>query len=283
MPPLIDTAHTPNHSTDVAGATTTREPKITNPGGRYHRASLIEPSQSGYVHIAAQIDPPTRPGPAPATRARNEALARLSRERARLAQQHPDWSVELFRAVGFPPLDSLPIPERYRSAAAFYDVIVLVKTTTTAELPSLSEDAAYQAMLDVLEQRARSVTITQARNARRIADVPPEHKLHLFNHFLAEDAGALDVWDYVAGWYEQEMRLKNSEVLAPIDPHSTPFAFINHASWNMTLARFITRQLTRPSFRTFVLANLRDNDIGSLPYLYRHLPGESRWITNNSG
>jgi hypothetical protein len=43
----------------------------------------------------------------------------------------------------------------------------------------------------------------------------------------------------------------------------------------MTLPRFIARQLTRPSFRTFVLANLRDNDIGSLPYLYRHLDGAS--------
>jgi hypothetical protein len=273
MTPRIDTLSPTDLTNDVAGMTSVREAKITNPGGRYHRASLVEPSHSGYVHIAAQIDPPTRPGPARATRARNEALGRLSRERSRLAQQHPDWDVDLFRAVGFPPLDSLPIPERYRSAAAFYDVIVLVKTTTTTELPSLSEDAAYQAMLHALDQHARSVTITQARNARRIADVPSEEKLHLFNHFLAEDAGALDVWDYVAGWYQQEMRLKNSEVLAPIDAHSTPFAFINHASWNMTLPRFIARQLSRPSFRTFVLANLRDNDIGSLPYLYRHLDG----------
>jgi hypothetical protein len=260
-----------------------RETRITNPGGRYHHASLIEPSHSGYVHIAAQIDPPARPGPARPTRARNEALAQLGRERGRLAHHHPDWRVDLFRAVGFPPLDSLPIPERYRSAAAFYDVIVLIKTTSTAELPTLSADAAYQAMLDILDQRARSVTITEARNARRIADVPSEQKLHLFNHFLAEDAGALDVWDYVAGWYQQEMRLTNSEVLAPIDPHSTPFAFINHASWNMALARFISRQLSRPSFRSFVLANLRDNEIGSLPYLYRRVDGASRWITNNSG
>jgi hypothetical protein len=249
------------------------ETKITNPGERYHRASLIEPSPSGYVHLAAQIDPPTRPGPARPTRARKEALAELGRERARLAQQHPGWTVDLFRAVGFPPLDALPIPERYRNAAALYDVIVLIKTTTTEELPSLSEDAAYQAMLDVLDRRAVSVTITRARSARRIADVPSEQKLHLFNHFLAEDGGALDVWDYVAGWYQQEMRLTNSEVLAPIDPAGTPFAFINHASWNMTLARFISRQLSRPSFRSFVVANLRDNDIGSLPYLYRHVDG----------
>ena len=55
-----------------------RETKITNPGERYHRASLIEPSHSGYVHIAAQIDPPTRPGPARPTRARDEALAAMS-------------------------------------------------------------------------------------------------------------------------------------------------------------------------------------------------------------
>jgi hypothetical protein len=252
-----------------------QEIKITNPGERYHRASLIEPSPSGYVHIAAEIDPPSRPGPAGPTRARNDALAELSHAGSRLVEQHPRWKIELFRAVGFPPLDALPIPERYRSAAAFYDVIVLITTGNTAELRSLPEDPAYQAVLNLLEQRGGRVTITRARNARRIADVPPDEKLHLFNHFLADDGGALEVWDYLAGWYQQEMRLRNSEVLAPIDPDSTPFAFINHASWNMTLPRFISRQLARRSFRDFVLTNLRDNNIGSLPFLYRHHNGTS--------
>jgi hypothetical protein len=249
--------------------TSVRSATITNPGQRYHRASLVEPSRSGYVHIAAQIDPPSRPGPAIPSRARNETLGLLSRSRSRLVQEHPEWEVDLFRAVGFPPLDTLPIPERYRSVAAFYDVVVLIKTADTAELSSLSEDAAYQALLEVLHRQASSVTLTEARNARRIADVPSNQRLHLFNHFLAEDLGALDVWDYVAGWYQQEMRLTNSEVLAPIEPDSTPFAFINHAGWNMSLPRFIARQLSRRSFRSFVIANLRDNEIGSLPYLYR--------------
>jgi len=237
-----------------------RETKITNPGERYHRASLIEPSHSGYVHIAAQIDPPSRPGPARPTRARNEALARLSLERSRLTQRHPDWSVDVFRAFGFPPLDALPMPERYRSLAALYDVTVLIKTPTTA-------------VLGVLDQRARSPTITSARNARRIADVPAAAQLHLFNHFFAEDHSALDVWDYMAGWYQQEMGLRNSEVLAPIEPDSTPFAFINHASWDIGLARFVSRQLSRRSFRSFVIANLRDNNIGALPFLYRRHNG----------
>ena len=249
------------------------ETKITNPGERYHRASLIEPSHSGYVHIAAQIDPPSRPGPARPTRARNEALARLSLERSRLTQRHPDWSVDVFRAFGFPPLDALPMPERYRSLAALYDVTVLIKTPTTAELSPISKDAAYQAVLGVLDQRARSPTITSARNARRIADVPAAAQLHLFNHFFAEDHSALDVWDYMAGWYQQEMGLRNSEVLAPIEPDSTPFAFINHASWDIGLARFVSRQLSRRSFRSFVIANLRDNNIGALPFLYRRHNG----------
>jgi hypothetical protein len=48
----------------------------------------------------------------------------------------------------------------------------------------------------------------------------------------------------------------------------------------MALARFISRQLSRRSFRSFVIANLRDNEIGSLPYLYRHVDGASRSITN---
>jgi hypothetical protein len=50
-------------------------------------------------------------------------------------------------------------------------------------------------------------------------------------------------------------------------------AFINHASWNMSLPRFISRQLSRRTFRSFVIANLRGNEIGSLPYLYRHHNG----------
>jgi hypothetical protein len=253
--------------------TSVREVKITNPGERYHRAWLIKPRESGYVHIAAQIDPPGRPGPARPSRARNAALTLLGRERSHLAQEHSGWDVDLFRAIGFPPLDALPIPERYRSMAEFYDVILLIKTSETAELMSLCEDPAYQAMLEVLDQHARSVTITRARNARRIADVPSSERLHLFNHFMADDTSALDVWDYVAGWYQQEMQLTNSEVLVPIEPDSTPFAFINHASWNMSLARFISRQFSRRGFRSFVIANLRDNEIGSLPYLYRHHNG----------
>jgi hypothetical protein len=65
------------------------------------------------------------------------------------------------------------------------------------------------------------------------------------------------------------MGLTNSEVLAPIEPETTPLAFINHANWSLPLAQFIQRQPSRRAFRRFVVANLRANAAGALPYLHR--------------
>ena len=86
---------------------------------------------------------------------------------------------------------------------------------------------------------------------------------------LPRSRHALDVWDYVAGWYQLEMRLRNSEVLAPIDPSSTRSRSSTMRAGTWRFQRSISRQPSRLSFRTFVIANLRDNDIGSLPFLYR--------------
>ena len=105
------------------------------------------------------------------------------------------------------------------------------------------------------------MTITLARNARRIADVPAGGKPHPFNR----------VWEYLAGSYQQEMGLRNSDGLTPIQPDGAPLAFIRHVRWNMLLPRFISRHCR--SFRSFVIAKLRENDIGSIPYLYRQHNG----------
>jgi hypothetical protein len=243
-------------------------PVIINTGARYRPARLAEPSATGYLHLAAEIDPPSAPGPVRSSPTRNEALAQLSHRRQALASR-PATTVELYRAAMFPPLSALAIPERYQHDVARFDVIVLIKTAAVGDLPSVEEDLAYRGVLDALHQHARKVTITRARSARRIADVGPGDRLHLFNHFLTDNPAALDVWDYLAGWYQQEMGLTNSEVMAPLDSGTSPFAFINHASWNISLPGFVSRQLTRRSFRTFVTANLRANDMSSLPYLYR--------------
>jgi hypothetical protein len=252
-----------------------QEPRIVNPGDRYQPAALVEPSPSGYVHIAAEIDPPRRPGPAGSRPKRTRALAGIGPSVRDLADGSRTLSAGLFAVAGFTPQ---PIPEGYRDAVGRYDVIVLIKAATVADLPAVTADPAYRRLLEVLNSHARRVTVTQARNARRIGDVPAAGRLHLFNHFLTANDTALAVWDYLAGWYQQETGLTNSEVMAPVEPDSTPFAFINHASWDMSMVRFAALQVLRRSFRSFVIANMRANGMSSLPYLYHpyHHGGQDR-------
>ena len=76
---------------------------------------------------------------------------------------------------------------------------------------------------------------------------------------------ALQLWDYLAGWYAAETGLDNSTLLEPIG--EADYVFVNHARWDSSLPRFLLRQLTKPSFRTYVLANLRANRTVAMPIL----------------
>jgi hypothetical protein len=68
------------------------------------------------------------------------------------------------------------------------------------------------------------------------------------------------------------MGLTNSELIAPLAPRTTQFAFINHASWNLTLAQFTERMSRRRESQRFVLTNLHGIPFGALPVLYRPIP-----------
>ena len=47
------------------------------------------------------------------------------------------------------------------------------------------------------------------------------------------------------------------------------YVFVNHARWDDSLPRFMVRQMAKPSFFTYMLANLRANRTGAMPVLYR--------------
>jgi hypothetical protein len=46
------------------------------------------------------------------------------------------------------------------------------------------------------------------------------------------------------------------------------YVFVNHARWDISLPRFAVRQLSKPSFYRYVLANLRANRTAAMPILY---------------
>jgi hypothetical protein len=84
----------------------------------------------------------------------------------------------------------------------------------------------------------------------------------------AEDPGvALDLWDYLAGWYAAETGMNNSTLLGPVS--TADYVFINHARWDLPLPVFTAKIFGKRTFRSYVLASLRANHTAAMPILYR--------------
>jgi len=106
---------------------------------------------------------------------------------------------------------------------------------------------------------------------RRVGDVDKSRPgQFLFNYFVGDDPGlAVELWDYLAGWYEAETGLDNSTLLAPIEGEKSDYVMINHARWDGSLPLFAARQLPKKTFRSYMLANLTAHHIAAMPVLYR--------------
>jgi hypothetical protein len=241
--------------------------QLVNPQPRYAKVTLIQPPPLGYIHVAATVDPPRGRAPFPGRSPRKAAL--LTRLRALASQLARLGTVEtatVYRAVLVaPPAGSAKqAPHRAR-----HDVVVLVETTSPAVLDQVQATEPYQLLVEAVTEAATDVHVMPARCPKRVGDVDKTRQgLFLFNYFVADDAAvALQLWDYLAGWYAAETGLENSTLLEPLG--EADYVFVNHARWDHSLPRFLLRQLTKPSFRTFVLANLQANRTGAMPILYR--------------
>jgi len=76
-----------------------------------------------------------------------------------------------------------------------------------------------------------------ARNVRRVGDVDKSRPgQFLFNYFAGDDPGlAVELWDYLAGWYEAETGLDNSTLLVPLEGEKSDYVMINYARWDHSL------------------------------------------------
>ena len=239
---------------------------LVNAKPRYRPATLLEPPPTGYILLSAEVEPPGRapfPGRSPS---RTALLSRLRGLAGRLEQVDAVTKATVYRAAVAPPVAG------YAKTAAHparYDVIVLVETTSPAELADVEASEAGKELMEELDGAAAYVDVMRARCVKRIGDVDKTRPgVFLFNYFVAEDpALALELWHHLAGWYMSETGLDNSTLLQPLD--STNYAFVNHARWDHGLPRLFLQQMTKPSFFTFVKANLDRHKTGSMPVLCR--------------
>lgn len=240
---------------------------IVNPHPKYPQVGLIEPPPTGYLLLAAVVEPPLGRTPFPRRTPRKAALlSELKAQAARLERLETVSKATVYRAALIPPVN--PDAQRMAAHPARYDVVVLTETATVDAIGEVEASPDYQKLHDTITAAAREEYLMPARCLRRVADVDKTRQgLFLFNFFVAGDpAVALGLWDHLAAWYTVETGLDNSTLLSPIGP--ADYVFVNHARWDMSLPRFTVTQFGKRSFYTYVLANLRANRVASMPILY---------------
>jgi hypothetical protein len=241
--------------------------QILGPQARYPRARLVDPPSRGYLHLGAVVEPPR--GRAPVTRTSSTKAALLDRLKSLARQAEQVEAVEkvtVFKAVVLPP--AFGYAKRPDVHQARYDVVALLKTSSPDDLGKAQASEAYQALHDAMAGAARDQCVLAARCAKSLGDVDKTRPgLFSFNYFVADDVDvALELWEWLTGWYVAETGLDNSALLQPIG--DADYAFVNHARWDYGLGRFLLRQFAKPSFRSYVQTNLLVNRTGAMPGLY---------------
>ncbi|MGH7919336.1 MAG: hypothetical protein ACREQM_05240 [Candidatus Dormibacteraceae bacterium] len=244
------------------------EPKIVNANPRWPVPALRTPLPYGYLYLGATVAPPPQPGPPlPRRSARRTALlGRLKSLATELERLEPVRQVTVFRAVMVPPVqDDTDRPVH----PARFDVALLIETVTPETTKDVQASESYRRLVYAVDEAASSRHVMAARCGRLIGDVDRTRPgLFLFNHFTTERPQvALELWEHLAGWYLAETGLDNSTLLEPIG--DADYVFVNHARWDVSLPRLAMEQFVKPSFRSYVLANLRANRTVAMPVLYR--------------
>jgi hypothetical protein len=239
--------------------------QLMNQESKYAPPRFVEPPPYGYVHLGAVVEPPKGRAPFPAnSRRKKELLRRLASLAVKLGQHPEVVRATVYRARLIPPIGG-------PGTGASFDVAVLVETTSPATLDIVCASQAYGEIFTTLKAASSRLHIMRATCIRSIHDVAKNRRgTYLFNHFVTEldvdDAVAL--WEQLAGWYAVETNLDNSTLLAPTSGDSN-FVFVNHARWDHGLAWVMLKQLTKRTFRTYVLANLKANRTTAMPVLYQ--------------
>jgi hypothetical protein len=212
--------------------------RIVNPQPNYPPVKLIEPAPLGYLHVAAVVDPPRGripfPGNSPQKAALLTRLTSLVRQLERLSTVE---KATVYRAILIAPPSGYA--KQQPTQLARYDVVVLIETTSPEVTGEVQTVEPYKLLVAAVQDAARDVHMMAARCVKRVADVDKTRQgLFLFNYFVADDAAvALQLWDYLAGWYAVETGLRTSTVLEPLG--DADYVFVNHARWDHSVPRFM--------------------------------------------
>ena len=243
------------------------ELQVVNADVSYEKVSLINTTDSGYIHVAAEVD--RRPPFLPASQIKRTLLRVCKRLCETLERRADVKSAVTFKALLIPPGRGDFLKQRPNVHVARFDVAVLIETSGMESARALREESTFIELEKRVRDASRHVHIITASNARRIGPVDHERNgVFLFNYFYADDTDQnLAVWEYTAGWFEQETGLDNSTLLLPAEGEASEYPIVNHCRWNH-LWDIVPSLLFKSSFRSYVLDNFEANRTAAIPILY---------------
>jgi hypothetical protein len=237
--------------------------------GNFSKAHLISPLTNGYVLLAAVVDRRTFFG----FFLESTQKRRLIRALAPLVKSIAGGGIEeatLLKAFLVPPGRGAYLKRRPDAKIAYFDLAILVRTKSVETAGRLLESENFKDILDTVKSFSREFYTMLGNNVRRIGTVDHRHQgVFLFNFFFAaSDKQNLDVFDYTAGWFQDETGLDNSELMRPLMQEGAQYTLINHARWSR-LTDILPSLLFKPSFSRYVLKHFEVNRTAAIPILYR--------------
>jgi hypothetical protein len=237
-------------------------------GRSFPEVRLIEPTTSGYLLVAAQVD--RRPMFLPNSRTKRRLLHRVKGLLAGLCADERVVEAAAFDGLLAPPGRGQLLKDRPGVPVARFDLAVLVETVSPAAAADLEGEPAWKELVTPIEAASRRSYHLRGHNVRRMG--PVDHRrqgVFLFNYFYADRTDLnLAAWQYTAGWFADQTGLDNSTVLLPDDTSEPRYRLINHARWDRL--RDVLPALTlKRSFHTYVLEHFRVNGVAAMPVLYR--------------
>lgn len=252
--------------------TTTKTLTVANESLMFPKAPLVEPTASGYIHIAVEVD--KRPPFLPSSRKKRGLAAECKRWCERLETDPRVISAVVFDAFLIPPGRGEFLKRRPGKVhVARFDLAILIETTSPEATDVVKASPVYRALERAIEEAASFTHTVTATNVRRMGPVGSvnheKQGVFLFNYFFADDtAQNVAVWEDTAGWWGQETGLNNSTVLLPREGEDSNYNIINHCRWD-SLREVLPSLAFKRTFRTFVLANFEANNVAAMPILYR--------------
>ncbi|QPH38904.1 hypothetical protein [Pedobacter endophyticus] len=245
--------------------------KVVNKHLQFKKVALTEPTSNFYLHIAAEVDQFWIPVFL-TTGSRKKRLIDNAKQWCReLKKDHEVVSADVFKAILIPPGIGKFLKEQLgRVQIAKYDFAILIETASLQKAEDIKNTADYNHILGEIKNISRNTHMTTATNIRHINPVDHQKQgVFLFNYFLANSLQKnLSIWEYTAGWFQEETGLYNSTVLLPIDQRNSEYTIINHCRWNK-ISDILPSLIFKKSFHSYVLDNFYANEVAAMPILYK--------------